>query len=298
MENFKPITINDKELFEYYSKLINTNSYEYTFSSLYLWRNLCNVKYVVIDNCLIVQKSEEGKGQFFMMPYGYKNENLQTIIEKLKTLSNNFTEQIYLLGDIENSFIKDLKDYTNFKFNVVNDRDDFEYIYKTADLINLSGKRYHRKKNHYNYFITHYNYNIKSIDSKSTIDDCISLLKSWHKSKDICSKELSMEIEEIQDFLYKLKELNLQSIAIYVDGTIAGFSIGEMIKDTAIIHIERCDIKYKGIYPFINREFLNLYFSNTTFVNRQEDCGNLGLRKSKKSYYPCHLLKKSLLKIQ
>lgn len=289
------LTINDKNLFDEYTKQINTKSYEYSFSSLYLWRNLCDIKYIIIDDCLIVQKIEEGKGKFFMMPYGYKKESLQSIVEKLKTISNDLNDQIYLFGDIENSFIKDLEDSTNFEIKIIDDRDDFEYIYKTADLINLRGKKYHRKKNLYNYFTTHYKYNIKPIDSQFIIDDCLHLLKVWHKSKVTCSKELSMEIGEIQDFLYKLKELNLQSIAIYIDNKIAGFSIGEIVKDTAVIHIERCDISYKGIYSFINREFLNLYFSNTTFVNRQEDCGNLGLRKSKKSYYPCHLLKKSLV---
>lgn len=35
---------------------------------------------------------------------------------------------------------------------------------------------------------------------------------------------------------------------------LAGFSIGEILNDTAINSYERCDIKYKGIYAFINRE--------------------------------------------
>ncbi len=298
MENFKPLTLEDKELFDKYSKLINTKSYEYAFSSLYLWRNLCNIKYIVIDNCLIVQKNEEDKGQFFMMPYGYKKETLQSLVENLKSISTKNNGQIYLFGDIEGSFINDLKNYTNFTFQIIDDRDDFEYIYRTKDLINLSGKKYHSKKNYCNYFANHYKYDIKIIDCESIIKDCIQLLTYWHKEKTINTKELCIEITQIEDLLYKLNDLNLKSIGIYVDKKLAGFSIGEIINDTAIIHVERCDIKYKGIYPFINREFLKLSFSDTLFVNRQEDCGSLGLRKSKSSYAPCELLKKSFLVIQ
>lgn len=297
MENFKPLTLEDKELFDKYSKLINTKSYEYAFSSLYLWRNLCNIKYIVIDNCLIVQKNEEDKGQFFMMPYGYKKETLQSLVENLKSISTKNNGQIYLFGDIEGSFINDLKNYTNFTFQIIDDRDDFEYIYRTKDLINLSGKKYHSKKNYCNYFANNYKYDVKIIDCESIVKDCIQLLTYWHKKKIINTKELCIEITQIEDLLYKLNDLNLKSIAIYVDDKLAGFSIGEIINDTAIIHVERCDIKYKGIYPFINREFLKLSFSDTIFVNRQEDCGSLGLRKSKGSYCPCELLKKSFLVI-
>lgn len=298
MENFKSLTLEDKELFDKYLELIDTKSYEYSFSSLYLWRNLCNIKYIVIDDCLIVQKSEEGKDQFFMMPYGYKKEKLQSLVAKLKDISMNFNNRIYLFGDIENSFIYDLKKYTNFTIQIIDDRDDFEYIYRTKDLINLRGKKYHRKKNHCNYFTNNYKYDVKIIDCESIIKDCIQLLTYWHKEKIIYTKELCIEIPQIENLLYKLNDLNLKSIAIYVDNKLAGFSIGEIINDTAVIHVERCDIKYKGIYSFINREFLKLSFSDTIFVNRQEDCGSLGLRKSKSSYYPCELLKKSFLVIQ
>lgn len=298
MENFEALKLRDKKLFDSYSELINTSSYEYTFSSLYLWRNLCNIKYLIIDNCLVVQKNEEGKGQFFMMPYGYRKDNLQSLIEKLKAISTKSNDHIYLFGDIENSFINDIVKFTNFSFRIIDDRDDFEYIYRTNDLIKLNGSKYHRKKNHYNYFINHYKYDIKTIDSEYIIKDCIQLLETWHKEKIVYTKELLIETSQIEDLLYKLNDLNLKSIAIYVQGKLVGFSVGEVINDTAVIHVERCNVNYKGIYSFINREFLRLSFSNTTFVNRQEDCGHLGLRKSKKSYYPCELLKKSLLIIE
>jgi len=101
----------------------------------------------------------------------------------------------------------------------------------------------------------------------------------------------------MSDVLINFHKLDLKSIAIYVDNTLAGFSIGEKYGDTAIIHIERCDISFKGIYSFLNRTFLEMYFSDTLYVNRQEDCGNLGLRKSKESYHPISYIKKCFIKI-
>ena len=292
MENFKDLAISDKDLFNNFLKDYTNKSYEYSFTALYLWRDLCNTKYSIIDNCLIIKK-ETNDGPFFMMPLGYDKSKLEELILKLKSLSTD--DNIYLLGDIEDSFISDLKNYTNLPFKIIENRNTFEYVYLTNDLLNLEGKKYHQKKNHYNSFINSYKYTITSIDSEEKIIDCLDLLSKWHKKRINLCKELLIETKEITDLLHNLSYLNLYSIAIYVENSLVGFSIGEILRDTAIIHIERCDINYKGVYSFINREFIKKDFSETKFINRQEDCGSTGLRKSKLSYNPLYLLKKSLI---
>ena len=146
MENFKELTLNDKDLFTNYLKDFNNKSYEYSFTALYLWRDLCKTKYSIINNCLIIKK-ETNDGTFFMMPIGYNKSTLQELILRLKALST--TNNIYLLGDIEDSFICDLKTFTNLPFKIIENRDTFEYIYLTNDLLNLEGRKYHQKKNHY-----------------------------------------------------------------------------------------------------------------------------------------------------
>ena len=228
-----------------------------------------------------------------MMPLGYEKDKLNNLIFTLKKLSTN--NNIYLFGDIEDNFINDLQNYTDLSFKITQDRDNFEYIYSTDKLLNLSGEKYHKKKNHYNSFINSYNYTIKSINDEKSILDCLNLLKKWHKNKNILCEELFCETKEITNLLYSLDFLNLKTIAVYVNNNLAGFSIGEILNDTAIIHIERCDIKYKGIYAFINREFINKEFRSTKYINREEDCGYPGLSKSKLSYHPLYLLKKSLI---
>jgi len=80
---------------------------------------------------------------------------------------------------------------------------------------------------------------------------------------------------------------------------IVGFSIAEKYANDnmANILVEKADTSYNGIYAFINREFLTREFKDTQFVNRQEDCGNEGLRKSKQSYNPIRMEEKYLLNI-
>ena len=258
MENFKELTLRDKDLFNNYLKDFNNKSYEYSFTSLYLWRDLCKTKYSIINNCLIIKK-ETNYGSFFMMPIGYNKATLQELILKLEKLPTN--DSIYLLGDIEDNFIYDLKTLTNFHFKIIENRDTFEYIYLTNDLLNLEGKKYHQKKNHYNSFINSYDYTVTSIDSEEKINDCLKLLSNWHSKRSSLCEELQIETKEIANLLYNLNYLNLYSICVYVKNSLVGFSIGEILNDTAIIHVERCNIDYKGIYAFINREFIRRDFS-------------------------------------
>jgi hypothetical protein len=74
--NFKCLTLEDNEIINRFVDKDLIESYEYLFSSLYMWRKLNNVKYTIIDETLVIEKSEEGKGTFYSKPLHYKKENL------------------------------------------------------------------------------------------------------------------------------------------------------------------------------------------------------------------------------
>ena len=76
-----------------------------------------------------------------------------------------------------------------------------------------------------------------------------------------------------------------------VDGRLAAFSIGEPICSNVFgVHIEKADTRYHGAYPAMAREFAAHFAMDYTYLNREEDLGIAGLRKSKLSYYPELLL--------
>ena len=74
---------------------------------------------------------------------------------------------------------------------------------------------------------------------------------------------------------------------MYVDDEIVAFTVGEeRSPDTALIHIEKADINYKGAFAAVNCEFANMLAPKYKFLNREEDMGIEGLRKAKLSYKP------------
>jgi hypothetical protein len=74
---------------------------------------------------------------------------------------------------------------------------------------------------------------------------------------------------------------------------VVAFTIGERVRDEMmIVHFEKAFPDVQGAYPMINQQFVQHECEGLTCVNREDDTGDLGLRKAKLSYYPDILLKK------
>lgn len=292
MLQFKKLTLDDKNKFDKVIDLYNFESCEYSFTTLYLWREVCDIEYVEIDNAIIIKK-KNFKGKYhFMQPLGYKADNLKKIIEEMNMYKAE-NKMDYLFGDIEGFFLDELKQCYKGDINIVEDRNNFDYIYPRNSLATLAGKKLHNKKNHYNQFVKNYKYVIEEMNEK-TIKGCIQLAKNWLENApfDIWLKYEYIGIKEI---LKNINTFNLKAMAVSVEGKIVAFAVGEQINDkVAIIHLEKADSNYKGVYAFINKMFVEKFFQEVEFINREQDLGHEGLIKAKQSYKPFEFTKKYL----
>ncbi|MBA5850364.1 DUF2156 domain-containing protein [Clostridium sp. cel8] len=292
MLKFKPLTIDDKSIFDKYLAGYNFDTCEYSFTTLLIWRKGCDVSYTLIDDAIVIKKTGFDGNYYFMQPIGYTKDNLEHIVEELaKYASENNMPNLFC--DAEESFLNDMKELYGERIKVKEDVDNFDYIYDTQKLITLSGKKLHSKKNHYNKFIKTYNYKTKDFFEPGVKDDFIKAAETWYEKKNSDDKYLYYELEGIKELCSNMKLLNLKALAVYVDDEISGFTIGEkMNEDTAIIHIEKGLPNIDGIYTFINKYFVENYLSDVKYINREQDLGLEGLRKAKKSYRPVKMGKK------
>lgn len=296
--NFKKLGIQDREIFQKYIGKYEFGTYEYSFLTLYIWRKMLNVEIGIIDDALIVKKYEKQKGSYFMQPIGYKKENLEGILYKLNELKMKDKSFKSIFRDIELPFLYELMDLYEGNVCLCEDINNFDYIYNSKDLISLSGNKFHSKKNHYNQFISNYNYEVKDLNEEGVVKNCIDFSQVWYEERQEEDKQLEYELESINEILPNHKILSLKGMAVYVDGKIAGFTVGEKVNSNmAIVHIEKGDFKYNGIYAFINKTFAERYLNDVQFINRQEDLGIKGLRKAKKSYNPVKLERKFIVDI-
>ena len=78
------------------------------------------------------------------------------------------------------------------------------------------------------------------------------------------------------------------------DNEVIAFTIGEIVDDVLMVHIEKANREYDGSFPTIQKLFATYCLENYNikFINREDDAGDEGLRKSKLSYKPINLIKK------
>jgi len=177
-------------------------------------------------------------------------------------------------------------------FTLENNRDDADYLYRTADFVALAGKKYHKKRNHIAQF-SKYGAVFSEI-TPNDFDECITFAAESYNAKDGYSDASSVaEQYAIHTFFQNFEALELKGGLLRVDGELAAFSIGEPIcSNTFGVHIEKADTRFHGAYPAMAQAFAAHFAMDYTYLNREEDLGIPGLRKSKLSYYPELLLEK------
>jgi len=182
--------------------------------------------------------------------------------------------------------------------DVDDQRSEWEYLYSAKELINLSGNKFHRKKNLLNQFLK-YNPVYEEINSEN-IGEIMDFQSEWYKSRNRDKfKGLMAENIAIERVLSNWERLpGIMGGVLRIDGKLVAYTIAEDICDgNVIIHFEKgfhLD-KYKGVYQGINQIFLK-NSKAFNFVNREQDMGLDGLRQAKMTYNPAFYMKKYIVK--
>ena len=173
------------------------------------------------------------------------------------------------------------------------DRPGSDYIYSAEDLVSLKGRKFEKKRNHLAKFKRTYNYTYEQISSDN-IADCIDVSDQWRSVNAAqLGESVNKEYCAVRRAVDSYEQLALLGGLIRIEGKPVAFTIGEEVNpDVFLLHFEKALDGYDGLYPAINKEFAEHHLANYKFVNREEDMGVEGLRKSKLSYHPVLLLEK------
>ena len=180
------------------------------------------------------------------------------------------------------------------EIHIEEERGNWDYIYRVSDLVELKGNRYHKKKNLLNQFDRKYDFSYQPFGAEM-VEQAMAMQTDWCTWRDCESSDiLSSENRAIFRILKEWKQLaGLFGGALVVDGSMVAYTVAEALtRDMLLIHFEKADTQYKGIYQAINQKFLANSAADYTFVNREQDLDDEGLRKSKLSYHPEDYLKK------
>jgi len=285
---FKDLSLEEKPLFDTLFNLFPPVISEFTFTNLFIWRYAYQLKISRFKNFLCLL-SDRGEKSFFFPPIGEGDmvECYRILLQYLKGKG-----ALPKIARVPEAMVTQM-DWKGESFVAELDRAQSDYLYLMEDLIKLEGRKYHRKRNHIKQFKEKYSYQYIPLTSE-WISECLRLETEWCDLRQ-CEviPGLLNESIAIKEAFTHFEELGLKGGAILINEKLEAFTLGEPLnRDTVVIHIEKANSAYEGLYSLINQAFLENEWSGYTYVNREQDLGEEGLRKAKESYFPHHMVNK------
>ena len=298
----KSIEISDKPLFDKYFQKYPPEISELTFTNLFIWRDHYEFLFTEWNEHLLIFSNTYLKKYkppifknknpvFFLPPMG--PEPTEMIFE----LFSNLKEiEIHRIPESLSDNIKRSDKAKALRIVVLEDRNNWDYIYDKESLVNLPGNKFRQKRRWLTKFLETHKHEFHLL-SDEWIESCRKLQIEWCYEKDCISKEdLLEEQKAIYYAINNYKTLNFNGGVIIVEGKCVAYTFGELLNsETIVIHIEKASIKYDGAYQAINNYFCKECCLNAKYINREQDLGDSGLRQAKESYQPHRMGKKSIL---
>lgn len=165
-----------------------------------------------------------------------------------------------------------------------------DYLYSAQSLSTFAGKKLAAKRNHIHAFLNTYEqYTFREITENDT-EALLSFYRDYRLSEEDDSPGARREGAAAERLIRAMREAECIGFVLEVNGDIIGFSIGEIRRGVFYMHVEKARREIRGAYPLLVREAVSRVAADIRYVNREEDDGDEGLRRSKESYRPEALL--------
>lgn len=287
--NFSKLTLSDIETVRRYSRFNADRACDLSPGCLVMWRKFYGTEFCVENDAYFSLLHGEDGRVYYNLPLCGK-ERLPEAIAQVYEHCRRKGEQC--------SFCTVTEQYLPLMREVLCDitvtehREYSDYLYMADDMISLSGKKYATQRNHISRFQREYaDWSFEPIngDNAARVAEFMNgYCEQYAKQEASAAADCAMALEVLENFdIY-----GMYGGVLSVSGKVVGFSLGETVGDTLIIHTEKADRGYLGAYQMLTNQFARMYGASAQYINREDDMGDEGLRRAKLAYRPVTLIKK------
>jgi len=253
---------------------------EESFVNLFTWGNTFGMEVAELWGTLICRLEDS-----FSLPIGQNRE------QAMDTALSLYGEGKFTLFGLEAQDFSFLEKYCKH-IRACYDRRWSDYIYLSEKLQNLTGKKLAAKRNHINAFEREHSDWFTSPITGENMEAVRAFHRKWCACREI-DDNLEEELDATALMLDNFEVLGLEGLVLFAEGEIVAYSLGEPItEETYCVHVEKALSEVRGAYPLINREFVRTYCKDYKYINREDDSGEMGLRRAKMSYEPVLIVHK------
>lgn len=282
---FRPLSFEDKPLFDEAFLKDPPVISEFTFTNLYAWRCAYCFEVATLD-ALLILRCEKKRQKAFLSPIG-RNDKKRAILTILMDTRLPF---IRVPEEVAKLFEGD------GRVTVKEDEANADYLYLLRDLVELPGRKYDGKRNLIKKFKSSQEYQVVTFNTE-TISECLNFAEAWCVVKNCESVEgLAQEKEALKEMVACFKRSSFFSLGIRIGTRLSAIALAEALnRHTVVMHILKADAAVAGLYQTMMHEMLSGLKEEFLYVNLEQDLGLEGLRKSKRSYYPVSMVPKCTL---
>lgn len=291
MIEFNPICPKDKPIYEPYLFGGKERGCEYAFANLCVWGQQ---NATILHGHMVLLSYFKDKTVY---PYPIGEGDKKAVLDAIIEDSKERKVPLHITGMCAEAR-KNLEKYYPGQFVFYGSQDNDDYVYAIDDLADLKGRKYHRKKNHYNRFRKNNpNYKAEPL-GEDNLPLAKKMIADWYETKRQLSPEVDFSMEEtaLKKALDLYEELGMEGLLLINEGEALAVTLGSRVSEQIWdVHFEKARDDVDGAYTAINCEFaqyIRSRYPEIAFLNREEDMGIEGLRKAKESYYPHHMVQK------
>ena len=304
MIDWRDITLEDKPEIEDKICASGCHGADYGFANLFIWRKAYRPKIAFCDDRLLV-----GMPQWKVYAYPKGAGEVKNSVELLLDEAHSLGDKLRIRGLTDKTLEEFLPLYGD-RFEIVEDRDNADYIYTSEKLCDLPGRHLSSKRNHIKHFERNGAWEFHKIaaDSCCVFTSCVegscgklssiaeakAFVDEFYKEKN--DPDLADEAGAIEEMFEHYEALGFLGGLLFQNGEPVAFTAGTKLDNEVFdTHFEKALPGVEGAYTMVNREFARLVraeYPEIAAFNREEDMGIEGLRKAKLSYHPDILLMK------
>ena len=292
MIDFLPFDLEKKTEYDKYLTACGDRGCEYSFANLYLWGR--QKAAFLADQIVFFSQFNRRSVYLFPVGPGDRKTALDAIIHDAAVRGIPCRLTGLLKEDCE--LVERL--YPG-KFRFHNDRDGYDYVYDINALSELRGKKYQKKRNHLNRFLSLYPNCHGEPITEENAPVVSAMIEKWYdlRQQDDPVADYHMEKAALRKAMEKREALQLEGYCLFVNGECVAMSLASALSETVFdVHFEKALEKTEGAYTAINYYFsryLREKYGAVKYLNREDDMGLPGLRHAKLSYRPDRMIEKS-----
>lgn len=312
---YRPLTAEDAMRLKPFYSIRPNKSCDAAPLCQYIYRYFYRVKFCEFEDALLIMFCSDDGEIYGFLPY-CRPEKVAFYFKLQEIYFNKVLKMPFAITSADEEGVELLKEAGALDgYDIEEIEDAKDYLYDAESLRTLAGRKYSKKRNHINKFNQIYDGRWEY--RKLTYEDrceVLAFLRLWMDKKVSMGEsegvnesgdefdpmvELEAEFKGIQDVVNDKRLYDHIRIGgIFIDGRLEAFSMGDYneAEKLAIIDVEKANEEIPGLYQVINQQFALSEYPEAELINREDDVGIEGLRKSKMSYYPSGFERKYLIR--